>query len=411
MTEDLRNVDPQVWQAIENERRREAENINLIASENFAPLPILQAQGSLLTNKYAEGYPQVRYYGGCQNVDKIENLAIERVKKLFGCEHANVQPHSGSQANMAVYFSQLKVGDAVLGMHMRSGGHLTHGSQANFSGKLFTIYKYGLNKKTDTIDFNQVEDLAKKHRPKLIIAGYSAYPRQVDFSTFGQIAKKVGAYLMADIAHIAGLIAANLHPSPIPHSEFVTATTHKTLRGPRGGFIMCKKRFAPSIDAIIFPGIQGGPLMHIIAAKAVALKLAQSEKFKEYQKRILTNAQTLAFCLQDLGYRIVSGGTDTHLILVDLRPQGITGQEAEELLEKVNICVNKNGIPEDPLPPRVTSGIRLGTPSITTQGMGKEEIKLIASFIDKAIASRRKENELNSLKQEVKELCQKFLPY
>ncbi len=374
-------------------------------------MPVLSAQGSILTNKYAEGYPLARYYGGCQFIDQIEKLAIERTKKLFNCEHANVQPHSGSQANMAVYFASLQVGDAILGMDLRSGGHLTHGSSVNFSGKFFKSYFYGVDKKTETIDFNMVEDLAQKHRPKLIIAGYSAYPRKVDFKIFSEIAGKVGAYLLADIAHIAGFIAAGLHCSPHPFADFTTTTTHKTLRGPRGGIVMCKKKFASQIDSIVFPGIQGGPLMHVIAAKAVALKLASTEEFKEYQKKVLSNAKILADSLQKLGYRIVSGGTDTHLILVDLKPQGITGKEAEETLGKVNICVNKNNIPFDSLSANLTSGIRLGTPSVTTQNMGEREMELIVSFIHRALTNRKDDKKLKQIREEVKTLCKKFPPY
>ena len=407
----LRAVDSEVWGLIEKELRRERENINLIASENFSPEAVLQAQGSILTNKYAEGYPSVRYYGGCQFVDEIEKVAIQRTKKLFQCEHANVQPHSGSQANMAAYFSALKVGDTILGMNLRAGGHLTHGSAANFSGILFKPYFYGVDKKTETIDFNMVEEMAEKYKPKLIVAGYSSYPRKVDFKTFSEIARKVGAYLMCDIAHIAGLVATGLHPSPHPFSDFTTTTTHKTLRGPRGGIVMCKKEFAKKIDSTVFPGIQGGPLMHVIAAKAVALKLASTPEFKLYQERILTNAKVLAHALQRLGYRLISGGTDTHLILVDLRPQKLTGKEAEEILGRVNICVNKNSIPYDPLPPDITSGIRLGTPALTTQNMGRGEIELIASLIHRALKFRTDENRLDSIRKEVKDLCKKFPPY
>lgn len=409
--EDIKAVDSEVWRWIKEEVVRGRENINLIASENFTSPPILSAQGSVLTNKYAEGYPLTRYYSGCRFIDEIEKLAIERTKKLFNCEHANVQPHSGSQANMAVYFSSLRVGDAILGMDLRSGGHLTHGSNVNFSGKFFKSYFYGVDKKTETIDFNMVEDLAKKHKPKLIIAGYSAYSRKVEFKIFSEIASKVGAYLLADIAHIAGFVATGLHPSPHPFSDFTTTTTHKTLRGPRGGIVMCKKKFASQIDSIVFPGIQGGPFMHVIAAKAVALKLASTDEFKEYQRGVLANAKILADSLQKLGYRIVSGGTDTHLILVDLRPQDVTGKEAKEILEKVNICVNKNNIPFDSLPANLTSGIRLGTPAVTTQNMGKEEIELIGSFIHRALTNRKDDKKLEQIREEVKTLCKKFPPY
>ena len=409
--EDIKNVDAEVWQWIKKEEVREQETINLIASENFASLPVLSAQGSVLTNKYAEGYSFARYYGGCQFIDQIEKLAIERTKELFNCEHANVQPHSGSQANMSVYFSSIKVGDAILGMDLRCGGHLTHGSSVSFSGKLYKAYSYGVDPKTERIDFNVVEDLAKKHKPKLIICGYSAYSRQVDFKTFSEIASKVGAYLLADIAHIAGFVAAGLHPSPHPFTDFTTTTTHKTLRGPRGGIVMCKKKFAKKIDSTVFPGIQGGPLMHVIAAKAIALKLASTNEFKEYQKRVLSNAKIMAASLQKLGYRIVSGGTDTHIVLIDLKPQGINGKEAEEILKKVNICVNKNTIPFDPLPANLTSGIRLGTPSVTTQGMGEKEIEQIVSSIHSALTNRKDDKKLESIREEVKNLCKQFPPY
>jgi len=409
--QDIKSVDTEVWEWIEEEVTRERETINLIASENFAPLSVLSAQGSVLTNKYAEGYSFARYYGGCQFIDQIEMLAIERTKKLFNCEHANVQPHSGSQANMAAYFSALKVGDVILGMDLRAGGHLTHGSKVSFSGKFFKSYSYGVDPKTETIDFNIVEDLAKKYKPKMIVCGYSAYPRQVDFKAFSDIASKVGAYLLADIAHIAGFIATGLHPSPHPFADFTSATTHKTLRGPRGGIIMCKKKFAKKVDSMVFPGIQGGPLMHVIAAKAIALNLAAMDEFKEYQKKVLANAKKMAESLKKLGYRLVAGGTDTHLVLVDLQPQGINGKEAEEILRKVNICINKNTIPFDPLPANLTSGIRLGAPSVTTQGMGEEEIELIISCIHRALTNRNNESELDKIKEEVKELCRKFPPY
>ncbi len=408
---DIKKVDAEVWNWIEKEQTREQETINLIASENFASLPVLAAQGSVLTNKYAEGYSFARYYGGCQFIDQIEKIAIERTKKLFNCEHANVQPHSGSQANMSVYFSSLKVGDAILGMDLRSGGHLTHGSSVSFSGKLYKAYSYGVDPKTERIDFNVVEELAKKYKPKLIVCGYSAYSRQVDFKAFSEIASKVGAYLLADIAHIAGFVAAGLHPSPHPFTDFTTTTTHKTLRGPRGGIVMCKKKFARKIDSTVFPGIQGGPLMHVIAAKAIALKLASTNEFKEYQKKVLSNAKVMASSLQKLGYRIVSGGTDTHIVLVDLKPQGISGKEAEDILKKINICVNKNTIPFDPLPANLTSGIRLGTPSVTTQGMGEKEIGLIVSFIHGALTNRSDDKKLESIREEVKTLCKKFPPY
>lgn len=408
---DIESADSQVWEWMEKEKKREEENIILIASENFASEAVLAAQGSVLTNKYAEGYPHARYYGGCQFIDEIEKLAVERTKQVFNCEHANVQPHSGSQANMAVYFSALDIGDTVLGMDLRAGGHLTHGSRVSFSGKFYKAYSYGVDKNTETVDFNMVEDLAKKHKPKLIIAGYSAYPRKVDFKKFSEIASKVGAYLLADIAHIAGFVATGLHDSPHPYTDFTTTTTHKTLRGPRGGIVMCKEKFSSKIDSAVFPGIQGGPLMHVIAAKAVALKLASTPEFKEYQQRILINAKVMADSLKELGYRIISGGTDTHIVLVDLQSKGVNGKEAEEILGKVNICVNKNTIPFDPLPANLSSGIRLGTPSVTTQGMGENEIKLIVSLIHRALTNRTDEEKLKSIQEEVKELCRKFPPY
>lgn len=407
----VKSVDAEVWNLIEEETKKEKEGINLIASENFAPPSVLFAQGSVLTNKYAEGYPSARCYCGCQFIDEVEKIAVERAKELFRCEHANVQPHSGSQANMSVYFSSLKVGDKILAMNLRSGGHLTHGSKVNFSGKFFESYFYGVDKKTETIDFNVVEDLAKKHKPKLIVAGYSSYPRQVDFKTFSEIASKVEAYLLSDIAHIAGFVATGLHPSPIPFSDFTTTTTHKTLRGPRGGMVMCRGKFARQIDSTIFPGIQGGPLMHVIAAKAIALKLASTVEFKEYQKNVLANAKKLAQSLKKLGYRLVSDGTDTHIVLVDLRPQNMTGKEASEILEKVNIYVNRNNIPFDPLPAKLTSGVRLGTPSVTTQGMGEEEIELIASLMHRALTKNKDDTELGKVREEVKKLCSKFPPY
>ncbi|MDD5455077.1 MAG: serine hydroxymethyltransferase [Candidatus Ratteibacteria bacterium] len=409
--EDIKKADAEVWDWINKEQIREQETINLIASENFASLPVLAAQGSVLTNKYAEGYSFARYYGGCQFIDRIEKIAIERTKELFNCEHANVQPHSGSQANMSVYFAYLKVGDTILGMDLRAGGHLTHGSPVSFSGKFYKAYSYGVDPKNEMIDFNIVEDLAKKYRPKLIVCGYSAYSRQVDFKAFSEIASKVGAYLLADIAHIAGFVAAGLHPSPHPFTDFTTTTTHKTLRGPRGGIVMCRKKFAKKIDSTVFPGIQGGPLMHVIAAKAIALKLASTNEFKDYQKKVLSNAKLMASLLEKLGYRIVSRGTDTHIVLVDLQPQGINGKEAEEILKKVNICVNKNTIPFDPLPANLTSGIRLGTPSVTTQGMGEKEIGLIVSFIHSALTNRSDDKKLASIREEVKNLCRQFPPY
>ncbi len=408
MGEDLKVVDPQIYHSIKNEEDREMNNLVLIASENYTSRAVREAQGSILTHKYAEGYPGKRYYGGCEYVDVVEKLAVERAKKLFSSPHANVQPHSGSQANMAVYFSVMNPGDVLLGMDISSGGHLTHGHRVNFSGKVFRPCFYGVRKEDELIDFNDVEDKAKKYLPRIIVCGASAYSRIIDFKTFREIADKVGAYLLADIAHIAGEVAAGVHPSPFPHAHFVTTTTHKTLRGPRGGLIMCKEEFAHAIDTMVFPGIQGGPLMHIIAAKAVCLKEALSEDFKEYQKQIVKNARLLANLLREKGYRIVSGGTDNHLFLVDLRAKKMTGKEAETMLGKAGISVNKNTIPFDPLPPALTSGIRIGTPSITTRGMKEEEIEIIANLIDEVLSHRGEEKILEKAKKEVRELCERF---
>ncbi|HPC77740.1 MAG TPA: serine hydroxymethyltransferase, partial [bacterium] len=354
--------DPEIYNAIKGERMREETTLELIASENFTSLAVLEAQGSLLTNKYAEGYPKKRYYGGCQWVDVVEQLAIERAKTLFKADHANVQPHSGSQANMAVYFAVLNPGDTVMGMNLSHGGHLTHGSPVNISGKYFNFVSYGVNPETETIDYDQVRDIARANRPKLIVTGASAYPRVINFEIFSQIAKEVDSPLMVDMAHIAGLVAAEIHPSPVPWAEFVTTTTHKTLRGPRSGLILCKADYAKAVDRAIFPGTQGGPLMHIIAAKAVALKEAMTPEFRAYQNQIVKNARTLAERLVENGLRLVSGGTDNHLMLVDVRPSGLTGKEAEKLLEEIGITVNKNAIPFDPQPPTITSGNRIGTP-------------------------------------------------
>ena len=378
--------DQETFRWIEAEERRQTEGLELIASENFVSRQVREAVGSVLTNKYAEGYPGRRYYGGCEFVDRVESLAIERAKKLFSAAWANVQPHSGSQANMAVYFALLKPGDTILGMDLAAGGHLTHGSKVNFSGKLFRVVSYGVDPETETIDYDEVERLALEHRPKLIVAGASAYPRVLDFARFRQIADRVGAYLMVDMAHIAGLVASGLHPSPLPHAHAVTSTTHKTLRGPRGGLIVGNDlEVAKKVDKMIFPGIQGGPLEHVIAGKAVAFFEALTPEFVEYSKRVVANAKALAALLAERGYRIVSGGTDNHLFLVDLRPKGISGKEAEERLDAVGITVNKNAIPFDPAPPRVTSGIRIGTPAITTRGFSPEEMPLVAELIDEAL--------------------------
>ncbi len=401
-------VDPEIAEAIAGEEERERTKLELIASENFVSPAVRQAQASVMTNKYAEGYPGKRYYGGCEFVDKAEILARERLKKLFGAEYVNVQPHSGSQANMAVYFSVLKPGDTIMGMDLRHGGHLTHGAPVSFSGKLYNTVFYGVDKDSETIDFDQVEELAKKHRPKLIIAGASAYPRIIDFKKFREICDEVGAYLMVDMAHIAGLVCAGYHPNPLPWADFVTSTTHKTMRGPRGGIILSHLKYAKLLDSQIFPGCQGGPLMHIIAAKAVAFKEAMTEDFKDYQKQVVENAKTLAAELSSYGFRLVSGGTDNHLLLVDLRSRGLTGKVAEETLDKAGITVNKNSIPFDTTKPTITSGIRIGTPAVTTRGMKTEEMKQIAGFINRALESVDNDVELQKLKVEVKEFCKAY---
>ena len=407
----LETLDPEVAQAIRFETERQEYNLELIASENFVSEAVLEAQGSVLTNKYAEGYPGKRYYGGCQHVDIVENLAIERAKELFGAEHANVQPHSGSQANMAVYFTVLQPGDTVLGMNLAHGGHLTHGSPVNFSGKLFNIVPYGVSRETQTIDFAEVERLAIEHKPKLIVVGASAYPRVLDFAAFRTIADKVGAKVMVDMAHIAGLVAAGLHPNPVPYAEFVTTTNHKTLRGPRGGMILCREEFAKSVNSNIFPGIQGGPLMHVIAAKAVALKEALAPEFKQYQQQIVKNAKALADGLMKQGFKLVSGGTDNHLMLVDLSETELTGKIAEETLDKAGITVNKNGIPFDTRSPFITSGIRIGTPAATTHGLMEAEMELVAAFIADALASVGDEAKLKAIKGDVNSLMRRFPLY
>ena len=407
----LEKVDPEVNQAIELETRRQAGNIELIASENFVSEAVLEAQGCIMTNKYAEGYPGNRYYGGCEFVDIVENLAIERCKKLFGADHVNVQPHSGTQANMAVYFAAVSPGDTVLGMNLSHGGHLSHGSPANFSGKFYKIVAYGVSKDTETIDFAEVEKLAKEHKPKMIIVGASAYSRTLDFQKFRKIADEVGAVIMADIAHIAGLVATGLHPSPIKICEYVTSTTHKTLRGPRGGLIMCKEAYAKTLNSRVFPGSQGGPLMHIIAAKAVAFKEALAPEFKEYQRQIIKNAKALADELKNQGLRLVSGGTDNHMMLVDLTAKGVTGKEAQEALDRAAITVNKNGIPFDTKGPQVTSGIRIGTPAVTTRGMKENEMRQIASYIADVIKNINNEQKIQAVAQKVKTLCAQFPLY
>jgi glycine hydroxymethyltransferase len=404
-------ADPEVAEAIRRETRRQSENLEMIASENFVSEAVLEAQGSVMTNKYAEGYPGRRYYGGCDFVDVVERLAIQRSKLLFGAEHANVQAHAGVQANMAVYFSVLEPGDTILGMNLSHGGHLSHGSPASFSGRFYHGVFYGVDRKTETIDFDEVESLAKRHRPKLIVVGASSYPRTIDYLKFRGIADKVGAMIMADIAHIGGLVAAGLHPSPVPVCEFVTMTTHKTLRGPRGGLILCKHPFAQALDAKIFPGMQGGPLMHIIAAKAVALKEALSDAFKRYQAQILINAKTLADELLADGFRLVSGGTDNHLILVDLTDLGITGKEAQEALDRAGITINRNAIPYDTKSPQVTSGIRIGTPALTTRGMKEAEMKQIAGIIAGILRNIHDEKHLVEVREEVGSLCVRFPLY
>ncbi|NQT74885.1 MAG: serine hydroxymethyltransferase [Candidatus Omnitrophica bacterium] len=407
----LKNIDPEIFQAIQKELERQRNNIELIASENFASEAVLEAQGSVLTNKYAEGYPSKRWYGGCECVDEAERLAVKRVKKLFGSEHANVQPHSGTQANMAVYFALLKPGDTVLAMDLACGGHLSHGHPHNFSGRFFKIVPYGVSKKDEKLDYDEIASLAKKHRPKMILAGACAYPRIIDFKRFREIADSVGAYLFVDMAHIAGLVAAGLHPSPVPYAEAVSSTTHKTLRGPRGGIILCRREFAKKIDTEIFPGIQGGPLMHVIAAKAVAFKEAESKNFKEYQAQIIKNSKALAKNLQDAGFRIVSGGTDNHLSLVDLGPKGLTGKEAADILDKVHITVNKNLIPFDKKRPAITSGVRLGTPAVTTRGMKESEMKEIADVMNVSLTNKGDSSVLEECNKKVISLVKKFPLY
>ncbi len=404
----LRETDPEVYEAIESERIRETDQIILIASENYSSEATLTAQGSIFTNKYAEGYPGKRYYGGCEFVDICEQLAIDRAKALFEVDHANVQPHSGSQANMAVYLAVLQPGDTILGMDLAHGGHLTHGFKVNFSGILYNSATYGVQKETGQIDYDEVARIAREVRPKIIVSGASAYSRIIDFERFGKIAREVGAYSMADIAHIAGPVAAGLHPNPAPHVDFVTTTTHKTLRGPRGGMVMCRQEYAKVIDKAVFPGMQGGPLMHVIAAKAVALKEAHGASFSDYQRRMLENASVMANTMIDLGYNVVSGGTDNHLFLVDLSAQNITGKDAEKALDAAGICLNKNGVPFDQRPPMVTSGIRIGTPIITTRGMGTDEVKTIAGLIDSVLKNAFDPEHLAQVREQVRTLCSRF---
>ncbi|MEW6381098.1 MAG: serine hydroxymethyltransferase [bacterium] len=408
---ELAAVDPEIKAAIQQETARTFHNLQMIASENYASEAVLEAQGSILTNKYAEGYPSGRYYGGCEHVDTVETLAIERAKKLFAAEHVNVQPHSGSQANLAVYFSILGPGDTILGMELSHGGHLTHGSPANLSGKYFRCLSYGVDRKTETVDFEALRNLARTHRPKLIVVGASAYPRQLDWKVFRQIADECGAFLMADIAHIAGLVAAGLHPSPIPYCEFVTTTTHKTMRGPRGGMIMCTKEFAAKIDKAVFPGTQGGPMMHTIAAKAVCFKEALSEDFRAYQQQVVNNARVIAEEMQQAGFRVVSGGTDNHLVLLDLSPKGITGKDAEAALDASGITINKNEIPFDTRGSRVTSGIRIGSPAITTRGMKEPEMKYITQLMREVLNHIGDQATYARTRDAVRDLCLRFPIY
>jgi len=407
----LETFDPDVAQAIRLETERQEYSLELIASENFVSEAVLEAQGSVMTNKYAEGYPGKRYYGGCQHVDIVERLAIERAKLLFGADHVNVQPHSGSQANMAVYFSVLKPGDTILGMNLSHGGHLTHGSPVNFSGKLFNVVSYGVSRENQTIDYNEVERMALEHNPKMIVVGASAYPRIIDFAAFRTIADKVGAVVMVDMAHIAGLVATGLHPNPVPHAEFVTTTTHKTLRGPRGGMILCREEFAKVLNSNIFPGIQGGPLMHVIAAKAVAFKEALTPEFKIYQEQIVKNARTLAAELMARGFRLVSGGTDNHMMLVDLSDTELTGKIAEESLDRAGITVNKNTVPFETRSPFVTSGFRIGTPAATTHGLKEPEMKEVAGFIAEVLVNVNNDEKLAEIKGSVNAMMKRFPLY
>lgn len=404
-------VDSEIAEAMQHELERQRNRLELIASENFVSDAVLEAAGSVLTNKYAEGYPNRRYYGGCEYIDVVESIAIQRAKELFGAEGANVQPHSGTQANFGVYFATMNPGDTLLGMDLNAGGHLSHGSPVSVTGKYFNAVHYSVDKETELIDYNQLEDLAREYKPKVIVAGASCYPRFIDFEKFQIISHSVGAYLMVDIAHIAGLIAAKLHPTPVPYADFVTTTTHKTLRGPRGGMILFKKEHEKILNKSVFPGIQGGPLEHIIAAKAVALKLASTQEFVDYQKQVLKNAKTLGEAMIKRGYRLITGGTDNHLISVDLRSKNITGKEAETLLDTVGITTNKEAIPFDPLPPTQTSGLRLGSPALTTRGMKEEHMEIIAGLIDKAITNRTDEIKLNEVRKEVIELTSQFPLY
>lgn len=407
--ENVSKVDEEIYSLIEKEKERQQKGIELIASENFTSQAVMEAMGSYLTNKYAEGYPGKRYYGGCHVVDKVEDLARKRALELFGGEHVNVQPHSGSQANMAVYFTVLKPGDTIMGMDLSNGGHLTHGSAVNFSGKLFNVVSYKVNKETEMLDYDEIRKVALECKPKLIVAGASAYPRTIDFKKFREIADEVGAYLMVDMAHIAGLVAGGVHPSPVPYADFVTTTTHKTLRGPRGGLIICKEKFAKDLDKNIFPGMQGGPLMHVIAAKAVCLKEALEPSFKEYAKQVVKNCATLADELVKRGFKLVSNGTDNHLILVDLNNKDITGKEAEKLLDSIGVTLNKNTVPNETRSPFVTSGVRIGTAAVTTRGFKEEDMKVVAEIIDEAI--KNKDGDLSALREKVVALSEKHPLY
>ena len=407
----LAETDPEIARTLKDELQRQNSGLELIASENFVSQAVLQAAGSVLTNKYAEGYPGKRYYGGCEFVDVAESLAIDRARELFGAEHANVQPHSGAQANMAVYFTLLKPGDTVLGMNLAHGGHLTHGHPLNFSGKLYTIVPYGVRQDDERIDYDEFERLAHEHKPKMIMVGASAYPRVIDFERIGRVGQAVGSPVVTDMAHIAGLVAAKVHPSPVPHSDFVTTTTHKTLRGPRGGLVLCRSKYAKDLDRALFPGVQGGPLMHIIAAKAVCLKEALEPGFADYQRQIVANARRLAAGLAAAGFRLVSGGTDNHLMLVDVFSKGLTGKVAEAALGKAGITVNKNAIPFDKNPPMVASGVRIGTPAVTSRGMGEPEMDLVAEYIARALAAPEDDAALTMVRTEVEALCRKFPLY
>ncbi|MCK5217586.1 MAG: serine hydroxymethyltransferase [Methanosarcinales archaeon] len=407
----ISDIDPEIAKALEDELDRQENKLNLIASENYTSKAVLEAQGSIMSNKYAEGYSGKRYYGGCEYVDVAEDLAIKRAKDLFGAEHVNVQPHSGSSANMGVYFAVLEPGDTIMGMDLSHGGHLTHGSPVNFCGKFYNIVSYGVNRETKTIDYDELMEMAKESNPKMIVAGASAYPREIDFAKFKEIADAVDAYLLADIAHIAGLIAAGIHQSPIPYADFVTSTTHKTLRGPRGGLIMCRAKYAKDINKTIFPGIQGGPSMHTIAAKAVSFKEALTPEFNKYQRQIVINAKTLANDLIEKGYDIVSGGTDNHLMLIDLTKLGITGKDAEAALGRAGIITNKNTIPFETRSPFITSGVRIGTPAITTRGMKEQQMHIIADYIDIVLRHSSGDNKLEEIKQKIKQLCSQFPVY